>query len=220
MSTFVFRDRTEAGQILATHLYDYAAGGDTVVLGLPRGGVPVAYEIARCLHAPLDVCVVRKLGVPDNPELAMGAIGSGDYIATNPRVLESSGVSEAAFEETVARERRELQRREQRYRGDRPPLNVRDRRAIVVDDGVATGATAIVAIATLRQQHPKALAIAVPVASPSVCDRLAERTDAIVCPVTPEPFRYLGLWYEDFSPTSDETVCHLLNRQARQLADS
>ncbi|KPQ32692.1 MAG: putative phosphoribosyl transferase [Phormidium sp. OSCR] len=211
MTTPIFRDRTEAGQKLAKQLTAYRQRQDVIILGLPRGGVPVAAVIAEALDAPLDVCLVRKLGVPGNPELAMGAIASGDEISHNRSVLERCQISPDAFAEVVDRERRELRRREQRYRGDRPPLAVGDRTVILVDDGVATGATMLAAIASIRAQAPRALIVAVPLAAPSIGEDLPRHVDEVICVATPHPFRYLGLWYEDFTPTSDEDVCQLLS---------
>lgn len=211
MTTPIFRDRTEAGQKLAEQLTAYRQRQDVVILGLPRGGVPVAAVIAQALDAPLDVCLVRKLGVPGNPELAMGAIASGDEISQNGPVLERCQISPEAFAQVVAQERQELQRREQRYRGHRPPPVVRDRTVILVDDGVATGATMLAAIASIRSQGPRQLIVAVPLAAPSICEDLRGHVDTVICGATPHPFRYLGLWYEDFAPTTDEDVCQLLS---------
>jgi putative phosphoribosyl transferase len=211
MTTPIFRDRTEAGQKLAKQLTAYRQRQDVIILGLPRGGVPVAAVIAEALDAPLDVCLVRKLGVPGNPELAMGAIASGDEISQNSFVLERCQISPEAFAEVVAQERRELQRREQRYRGDRPAPGIGDRTVILVDDGVATGATMLAAIASIRAQAPRALIVAVPLAAPSIGEHLRRHVDEVICVATPHPFRYLGLWYEDFTPTSDEDVCQLLS---------
>jgi putative phosphoribosyl transferase len=211
MTTPIFRDRTEAGQELAKQLTAYRQRQDVLILGLPRGGIPVAAVIAEVLKAPLDVCLVRKLGVPGNPELAMGAIASGDEISHNGPVLERCQIAPEAFAEVVAQERQELQRREQRYRGDRPVPVIRDRTVILVDDGVATGATMLAAIASIRAQAPRALIVAVPLAAPSICQELRHHVDEVICGATPHPFRYLGLWYEDFSPTSDDDVCQLLS---------
>lgn len=211
MTTPIFRDRLDAGQQLAEQLTAYRQRQDILILGLPRGGVPVAAVIAKALDAPLDVCLVRKLGVPGNPELAMGAIASGDEIRHNPSVLERCQVSPEAFAEVVAQERQELQRREQRYRGHRPPPTIRDRTVILVDDGVATGATMLAAIACIKSQVPQQLIVAVPLAPPLLCEELRRHVDDVICAVTPHPFCYLGRWYEDFTPTSDEEVCQLLS---------
>ncbi|TVR04480.1 MAG: phosphoribosyltransferase [Phormidium sp. GEM2.Bin31] len=210
MSTSIFRDRLDAGQHLAKRLTAYRQRPDVLVLGLPRGGVPVAAVVANALQVELDICLVRKLGVPNNPELAMGAMGWGGGITRNTQVLESSRISPEAFEAVVARERQELQRRARRYRGDRPQPLVRERTVILVDDGVATGATMLAAIASLESQAPSQVIVAVPLASPSIVEALGERVDEVICVATPHPFRYLGLWYEQFEPTSDEEVCQLL----------
>ena len=183
---------------------------EVLVLGLPRGGVPVAAVVAKVLQVELDICLVRKLGVPGNPELAMGAVGWGGQITRNPHVLESSRITPEAFAAVVAQERQELQRRERCYRCDRPPLQVRDRTVILIDDGVATGATMLAAIASLESQGPSQLIVAVPLASTLTVETLAERVDEVICAATPHPFRYLGLWYQEFAPTSDEEVCQLL----------
>ncbi|WP_017661906.1 phosphoribosyltransferase [Baaleninema simplex] len=214
--THVFQDRIEAGRVLASRLERYARRDDVVVLGLPRGGVPVAFQIARALDAPLDVCLVRKLGVPNNPELAMGALGSRGDITTNENVVQSLRVSQEQFEAVVRRERQELQRREKRYRGRRPPLEVRGKTTILVDDGVATGATLMAAIATLRHCHPAKIVVAIPVAAPVVCEKLRTKVDELVCVLEPEPFNFLGLWYADFSQTTDEEVCGLLEIAASE----
>ncbi|WP_159787702.1 phosphoribosyltransferase [Sodalinema gerasimenkoae] len=211
MTTPIFRDRLDAGQHLAELLMAYRQRQDVLVLGLPRGGVPVAAAVAEALEVELDLCLVRKLGFPNNPELAMGAMTWGGEIIRNPQVLGSSQISPEEFEAVVAQERRELERRAQRYRGDRPPLQVRDRMVILVDDGVATGATMLAAIASLESQSPRRLIVAVPLAAPSIVEVLRERVDEVICAATPHPFRYLGLWYEQFFPTSDDEVCQLLD---------
>ncbi|MBP0001208.1 MAG: phosphoribosyltransferase [Cyanobacteria bacterium SID2] len=216
-----FRDRTEAGRILASQLDRYANRHDVIVLGLPRGGVPVAFEIAYALKAPLDICLVRKLGAPNNPELAMGAIGSRGDIAINEGVMKSLQVSDEAFQSVLEREHHELHRRDRRYRGSRPPVDLRDRTVILVDDGAATGATLMAAIATLRHQHPTQIVVAIPVAAPTICEKLRQQADRLVCPLRPKIFDFLGMWYEDFSPTQDEEVCRLLDlAEQRQLAQT
>ncbi|MGC9502963.1 phosphoribosyltransferase [Baaleninema sp.] len=209
--TQVFQDRIEAGRVLASRLQGYAGRDDVVVLGLPRGGIPVAFQIACELKAPLDVCLVRKLGVPNNPELAMEAIGSYGDITTNENVVQSLQVNQEEFEAVVHRERQELERREKRYRGNRPPLELRQRTVILVDDGVATGATLMAAIATLKHRDPAKIVVAVPVAAPVVCQKLRAKVDELVCVLEPEPFNFLGLWYADFSQTTDDEVCSLLD---------
>ena len=207
-----FRDRRDAGQRLAGELERYAGRPDVVVLALPRGGVPVAYEVARRLRAPLDVFVVRKLGVPGHEELAMGAIASGGVRVLNDEVVNALKLTEAEIADIETLERAELERRERLYRGDRPPLDVRGRTVILVDDGLATGASMRAAVAALRRLSPARIVIAVPVAEPSTCDSLTEEADDVVCAVTPVPFVAVGLWYHDFSQTTDEEVRALLER--------
>jgi len=206
----LFHDRVDAGRQLAARLTAYAGRPDVIVLGLPRGGVPVAAEVARRLQVPLDVFVVRKLGAPQNPELAMGAIASGGVQVLNEEVVEALQISAEEIREAVAAERKELERRERLYRGDRPMTELRGRIVIVVDDGLATGSTMRAAIKALRQYAPAAIIIAVPVAASSTCAELRSQVDALVCLATPEPFRAVGLWYEDFSQTTDEEVYDLL----------
>ncbi len=210
----LFRDRTDAGRILAEQLSRYADRANVVVLALPRGGVPVAYEVARALHAPLDVFLVRKLGMPGMEELAMGAIASGGVRVLNDDVVQTLQIPEEVIETAAAAEERELERRERAYRGDRPPRDVRGRTVILVDDGLATGSTMRAAVAALRKQQPAAIVVAVPVAARSTCEELAAEVDDIVCARTPEPFRAVGLWYDDFSQTTDEEVRELLRQAA------
>lgn len=176
------------------------------MLALPRGGVPVGAEVARHLGAPLDVMVVRKLGVPGHEELAMGALASGGALVVNEEVVGALGIPRSAIEAAAAREARELERREHAYRDDRPPAEVAGRIVILVDDGLATGSTMRAAVAALRRRGPKRLVVAVPVAAASTCEDLAGEVDEIVCGQTPEPFQAVGLWYEDFSQTTDEEV--------------
>ncbi len=210
-----FRDRSEAGRLLAARLEPaYAGRSDVIVLGLPRGGVPVALEIARGLGAPLDVFVVRKLGVPGHEELAMGAIASGGVIVLNDEVVRELGLDRAIIEEVAEREARELARRELAYRGGRPPPDVAGRAAILVDDGLATGSTMRAAVAALRRQGPAAVVVAVPVGAYSTCVDLAREVDDLVCLATPEPFYAVGLWYEDFRQTTDAEVRALLESAA------
>jgi predicted phosphoribosyltransferase len=210
----LFRDRTEAGRVLAEKLSRYAGRPDVLVLALPRGGVPVAYEVARALHAPLDVFLVRKLGMPGLEELAMGAIASGGIRVLNEDVVQTLQIPEDVIEASVASEERELERREREYRDDRAPLNVHGRTVILVDDGLATGSTMRAAVAALRQQQPAAIIVAVPVAASSTCAELAEEVDDLVCARMPEPFRAVGLWYDDFSQTTDQEVRDLLRQAA------
>ncbi|MGL4622813.1 phosphoribosyltransferase [Chroococcidiopsis sp.] len=215
-----FRNRTEAGQLLAAGLKHYSNRSDVLVLGLPRGGVPVAYEVAKALNAPLDICLVRKLGVPGHKELAMGAIASDGVRVLNYDVVSWLGISSKTIDEVAARELRELQRRDRAYRGDRPLPSVKNSTVILVDDGLATGATMRAAIAVLKQEQPQSIIVAVPVAPRSLCDELKAEVDKVVCVATPEPFYAIGLWYEDFSQTTDEEVHNLLAQASSQLAMS
>ena len=205
-----YRNRKEAGRRLATELQEYANRPDVVILGLPRGGVPVAYEVARALNAPLDVFVVRKLGLPDHPELAMGAIASGGIRVIDRDTVRRFGVTEAELAAVIAAEERELDRRERRFRDGRALTDVRGKTVILVDDGLATGATMSAAAAALRAQNPAKLVVGVPVASPETCDAFRDIVDDIVCAITPERFYAVGLWYEDFTQTTDEEVHELL----------
>lgn len=205
-----FRDRIEAGQLLAQALQQYVDDPSVIVLGLPRGGVPVAFEVANALHAPLDICIVRKLGVPGHKELAMGAIGSNGVRWLNYDVLAWLNISSKSIDEVAAKELRELQRRDRVYRGDQTPLDVHDRTVILVDDGIATGATMRAALQVLQQQHPQRLIVAVPVAPKDTLQELHRVVDQVICLRTPEPFYAIGLWYDNFAQTSDEEVCTLL----------
>jgi putative phosphoribosyl transferase len=206
-----FSNRQTAGQALAHRLQPYAQRQDVLVLGLPRGGVPVAAEVARVLQAPLDICLVRKLGVPGHKELAMGAIAAGGVRVLNQDIIGELGISDQTIEEVEAQELRELQRRDQAYRGNRPPPDLRDRTVIVVDDGLATGSTMKAAIAVVQSQQPARLVVAVPVAPVDVCDALKAEVDEVVCLLTPEPFYAIGLWYKNFAQTTDDEVKALLN---------
>ena len=211
-----FLDRVEGGRALAGLLWRYARRPDTVVLGLPRGGVPVAYEVARALAAPLDVFLVRKLGAPMHEELAMGAIASGGVRVINREVVEELSIRPEQIEVTAARETVELLRRERSYRDGRPAPEVRGRTVILVDDGLATGTTMRAAVAALRQQAPARIVVAVPVAAAQSCEELAAEADEVVCARTPEPFYAVGLWYRHFAQTSDEEVRELLARTAHE----
>jgi putative phosphoribosyl transferase len=206
-----FRSRTEAGKLLANKLTQYANHNDVIVLGIPRGGIPVAFEIATALNAPLDICVARKLGVPGNQELAMGAIAADGFEVLNEDLLDWLRISGHTIAEVGDQELHELERRDRIYRGDRSLPTIRDRIVIVVDDGLATGATMRAAIGVLKPQQPQRLIIAVPVVPLDTCDRLRAEVDEMVCLMTPEHFCGVGLWYEDFTQTTDEQVCELLN---------
>jgi putative phosphoribosyl transferase len=219
MASEVFRDRREAGQELGRRLLPAYRERDVLVLALPRGGVPVAYEVALALHAPLDVIVVRKLGVPGHEEYAMGAIASGGIRLLNDAVVRELGISPAAIEDVVRAEHIELERRERLYRDGRPPPDVRGRTVLLVDDGLATGSTMLVAIRALRAQQPARVAVAVPIAAADTCESLRSEADDVLCARTPWPFRAVGLWYRDFSQTSDDEVGALL-RLARQTEPS
>lgn len=211
----LYRDRADAGRRLAQALAarpSDQADAPPLVLGLPRGGVPVAYEVARALEAPLDVLVVRKLGMPGREELALGAVASGGVEVLNEELVRALRVKPAALEAVRARELAELARREREYRGIRPPLDVRGKRVIVVDDGVATGATVRAAIDALRQAGTSHVTLAVPVASPDVARQLEQLVDDLVCPATPDRFGSVGQWYHRFDQTSDEEVRAALAR--------
>jgi predicted phosphoribosyltransferase len=208
----VFHDRIEAGQQLAAKLMDYADRPDVLVLALPRGGVPIGFEVARALHAPLDIFLVRKLGLPGQEELAMGAIATGGVRVLNEEVVGPLHVSEGLIDQVAAREEEELKRREQMYRGERPPPDVRGRTVILVDDGLATGSTMRAAVAALRRQGPARIIVAVPVGAEETCAAFRDEADEVVCARTPEPFYAVGFWYQDFSQTSDEEVRDLLGR--------
>lgn len=205
-----FRNRTEAGQRLAEKLGMYANRPDVVVLGLPRGGVPVAYIVARTLNVPLDIIVSRKLGAPGEPELAMGAIASGGGRVLNDDVIRMCGVSPETLEVATANELREVARRERVYRNDRPLPDLKGRTVILVDDGVATGATIRAAAVAVRQQQPVRVVVAVPVAAASTCETLRAEVDEVVCVLEPIELYGVGLWYDHFSQISDDTVCSLL----------
>lgn len=208
-----FRDRAEGGRTLAAKLKKYANRPDVVVLALPRGGVPVALEVAKALNAPLDVFLVRKLGVPGHEELAMGAIASGGVRVLNQDVVEGLRIPRALIDAVANREKEELARRERLYRDDRPPPDVRDKIVILIDDGLATGSTMQAAVAALRKLHPAKIVVAVPTAAPSTCDEFKTQVDEIVCAETPVPFYAVGAWYEDFSQVTDDQVREMLEQQ-------
>ena len=211
-----YRDRSEAGRYLAEKLADYAGRLDVLVLALPRGGVPVAYEVARALGAPLDVFLVRKLGVPGHEELALGAIATSGVCLLNDDVVRGLRIPPEVIDQVAATERAELERREQDYRGDRPAPDVRGRTVILIDDGLATGASMRAAVAALRQGQPARIVVAVPISAPSTCEEFQDEVDEVVCARTPEPFYAVGLWYEDFSQTTDVVVRDLLARAASE----
>jgi putative phosphoribosyl transferase len=213
----IFPNRTEAGRGLAMRLHHYANRKDVTVLGIPRGGVPVAFEVARALKAPLDILVLRKLGVPGHEELGFGAIASGGIRALNPEIVEALRLSPLDIETVTNREVKELKRRERAYRGDRPALDVRGRTVILVDDGIATGSGMRAAVNALRQMNPARIVIAVPVAPASTCDHLRQEVDDLVCLATPEPFYGVGQFYFNFSQVSDQEVNELLDHAARKI---
>jgi putative phosphoribosyl transferase len=208
----LFKDRQDAGRHLAEELSEYAGKPGLLVLALPRGGVPVAYQVARALNAPLDVFLVRKLGLPGQEELAMGAIASGGVRVMNEDLMDMIDIPEQVLEATASHEQQELERRERLYRGDRPFPQIEGRTVILIDDGLATGASMRAAVLGIQAQKPGSVVVAVPVAAPETCREFEAHVDAIVCAVTPEPFYGVGYWYEDFSQTTDEEVRELLEK--------
>jgi putative phosphoribosyl transferase len=214
-----FVDREDAGRRLAVELRSYAAERP-IILGLPRGGVPVGYEIARALHAPLDVWVVRKVGVPWHPELGAGAVAEGGFVHLNQDVLEHIGLSETELTEIVQSKQREVQERARLFRGNQPPPVLRDRTVILVDDGIATGGTVHAAIRSIRAQEPKAIVLAVPVASPEVVEALGRDVDRVVCLRTPADLYAIGVWYVDFRQVTDDEVARLLDRARREQTEA
>jgi len=205
-----FRDRTEGGQRLASLLRRYAGRDDVIVLALPRGGLPVANEVARALDAPLDVFIVRKLGVPWQEELAMGALASGGIRFVNQEVVDMYGIGAEDVERATGEQQVELERREKLYRGDRPPPDLAGKTVILVDDGLATGSSMRAAVNAVRTQRPAAVVVAVPVAAPETCELFRTIADDVVCAMTPEPFQAVGLWYQDFTQTTDDEVREIL----------
>jgi putative phosphoribosyl transferase len=212
----IFTNRTEAGQKLALRLGKYANRDDVIVLGTPRGGVPVAFEVATELKLPLDIFVLRKLGVPGHEELAFGAIASGGVRVIDPGIVEGYGISTSDIERVIRTEELEMRRRESAYRGTRPPLNVNGLTVILVDDGIATGSSIRAGIRALRQMNPARIVVAVPVAPPSTCERLQFEIDELVCLEKPDRFFGVGQFYIDFSEVTDEEVNDLLARAWRQ----
>jgi putative phosphoribosyl transferase len=212
-----FKDRRDAGRKLAHKLSAHARGQNTLILALPRGGVPVAYEVALILNIPMDIFIVRKLGLPGREELAIGAIASGGIRILNSDIIRMLSVPEEAINFVSRRELQELQRRERLYRGNRPSPEVRDRTIILIDDGLATGASMRAAVAGVRAQHPARVVVAVPAAAAETCDVFRSEVEEVVCAITPEPFYGVSRWYEDFSQVTDEEVRTLLEEANRQL---
>ena len=215
-----YQNRSEAGRLLAEELAHYKSKADVVVLGLTRGGVPVAAEVARALHAPLDVVVVRKLGVPFQPELAMGAIAGDDTQVLDKQLVHALDLTNRDVEAAITRERAELQRRERLYRGGRPVLDLKERSAILVDDGLATGSTMLAAVAFAKKRLAKRIVMAVPVASVEALEKLREKVDECICLATPDPFFAVGDWYSNFLPTEDTEVLKLLEESAKRTPAS
>jgi len=209
-----FRNRSEAGQLLARALEQYKNRPDVLVLALPRGGVPVGYEVAKALNAPLDVFIVRKLGVPGHEELAMGAIATGGTRVLSSPVIEQLNIPPSVIDRVASREEEEIRRREYLYRGNNPAPNISNKIVILVDDGLATGSTMKAAISALRRQNPKKIVVAVPTAPADTCEELRGEADEVICAATPEPFYAVGLWYEDFAQTTDDEVKKLMRRAA------
>lgn len=218
MSTFTYRDRSEAGRDLARELVAYKGHNDVVVLALPRGGVPIGFELAHELRAPLDVFVVRKLGVPGYEELAMGAIASGGTRVLNDEVIRQLQITPAQIEAVAQREGLELERREQAFRGGHPAIPLENRSCILVDDGLATGSTMRAAVLALKKQSPDRIIVAVPVGAAETCEQFQGLVDDVLCLYTPEPFLAVGRWYDDFAQLTDEDVRDLLERAAHEMA--
>ena len=214
-----FRDRSEAGRYLGEELRQrgYTAGVDLIVLALPRGGVPVGYEVSRALNAPLDVFVVRKVGVPGHEELAMGAVASGGVNVVNEDVLDMLRIPRAMFQVVALKELQEVERREKEYRGDKARPDLKGKTVILVDDGLATGSTMLAAVRAVRLAGAERIVVAVPVAAEQTCDAFRQEVDDVICAITPEPFHAVGIWYEDFSQTSDEEVRELLRKSREQV---
>jgi predicted phosphoribosyltransferase len=215
-----FEDRADAGRRLAERLSEYADQPGVIVLALPRGGVPVAAEVARSIRAPLDVLLVRKLGVPGHEELAMGALASGGVRVLNEDVIRSLQIPDEVIDRVALKEQRELERREGAYRAARPHPKLWGRVVILIDDGLATGSTMRAAVSAVRAQGPSQIVVAVPVAAVSTCEEFQELADACVCLETPDPFQAVGLWYDNFSQTTDDEVRELLRQTAEPTSDS
>ena len=213
----IFQDRFDAGQRLAARLEHFAGDPNVILLALPRGGIPVAYEIARTLHVPMDVFIVRKLGLPGHEELAMGAIASGGVLVLNQQVVERLSISKSVIEAVARQQEEELHRREQLYRGDLPFPDLRGKTVILIDDGLATGSTMRAAVRAVRAEGAKRIVVAVPVASPETCREFETEVDEAICAVTPLSFFAVGQWYQDFRPTSDEEVRELLVKAMKDL---
>lgn len=211
-----FTNRQQAGELLAERLRTYAGRGDVIVLALPRGGVPVGYAVAKALAVPLDILLVRKLGIPGHEEYAMGAIASGGLCVLQPELLEALEIPRHVVEAVARRQLREIARREKLYRGGRPPLDVHGRVVILVDDGVATGSTMLAAVHVLREGMPARVIVAVPAAPPDACQTLRPEVDEMICLQTPVPFYSVGSWYDDFQQTSDDEVKNLLDQAQRE----
>lgn len=211
-----FENREEAGRKLADKLLEYENRNDVIILALPRGGVPVAYEVAKKLEVPMDVFLVRKLGVPGQEELAMGAIASGGIEVLNRDIVQSLGISRSTIDKVAEKEHSELERREKYYRGDRPKPEIKGKHVILIDDGLATGASMKSAVRAVRSWNPVEVIVAVPTSAPDTCELFEHEADKIICLSTPEPFYGVGAWYEDFSQTTDEEVSDLLER-AKEL---
>ena len=212
-----FRDRSEAGRLLATKLAEYGSRSGVMVLALPRGGVPVGFEVARTLGAPLDIFLVRKLGIPGHEELAMGAVASGDVRVLNEELVRALRIPNYVIDAVATWELQELERREKVYRGDRSQPHVAGRIVILVDDGLATGSTMLAAIQALNEQGPARIVVAVPIAPAAICEEMRSQADEVMCAITPEPFYSVGLWYENFSQTTDEEVRELLARSTSEV---
>ncbi|KTC68338.1 phosphoribosyltransferase [Legionella birminghamensis] len=205
-----YSNRRQAGKVLASHLEKFK-DSNSIILGLPRGGIPVAFEVAKALRLPMDVFIVRKLGVPGYEELAMGAIASGGIFFINQDLVKSLNISSSDIEHVIEEEMRELKRREKVYRGDRPLPGLKNKTVILIDDGIATGASMKAAMEAIKTQQPASLVIAIPVADPSICKEFADLVDEVICPLQPYRFQAVGLWYEDFTQTSDDEVINLYN---------